>query len=143
MSSANGQVILSGEASDAVSAARAVEVAQGLSQKPVVNAMKISTSQQVMLKVRIFEVDRNTGRDLGINLFGGNGVGKGFTGLGSVANTTNPNGTTGILPSGVFPGGGAAATPFGALLAQLDNTNGLKLSICFSALKRGTGTKPR
>jgi pilus assembly protein CpaC len=48
VTSANGQVVLSGEASDAVGAARAVEVAKGLSPNaPVINAMKISPSQQV------------------------------------------------------------------------------------------------
>ena len=68
VTSANGQVVLSGEASDAVGAARAVEVAKGLSPNaPVINAMKISPSQQVMLKVRILEVDRSAGRDLGVN----------------------------------------------------------------------------
>jgi pilus assembly protein CpaC len=47
VTSANGQVVLSGEASDAVGAARAVEVAKGLSPNaPVINAMKISPSQQ-------------------------------------------------------------------------------------------------
>ena len=29
--------------------------------------MKIAQAQQVMLKVRILEVDRNAGRDLGVN----------------------------------------------------------------------------
>src|SRR5260370_38080651 len=77
VSSANGEVVLSGEASDAVGAARAVEVAKGLSPNaPVLNAMKVSPSQQVMLKVRILEVDRNSPRELGINWSGKtNGVG--------------------------------------------------------------------
>ena len=71
VTSANGEVILSGEATDAVAAARAVQVAKGLSQDaPVIDAMKVAPSQQVMLKVRILEVDRNAGRDLGINWFG-------------------------------------------------------------------------
>jgi Pilus formation protein N terminal region/BON domain len=55
VSSANGQVVLSGEASDAVAARRAVEVATGVvsgKDSPVINAMKVAPSQQVMLKVR-------------------------------------------------------------------------------------------
>ena len=84
VTSANGQVVLSGEASDAVGAARAVEVAKGLSPNaPVIDAMKISPSQQVMLNVRILEVDRNAGRDLGVNWFGGNKNGFGVSGLGA------------------------------------------------------------
>ncbi len=61
VSSSNGQVVLSGEAADAVSAERAVAVAKGLSpaDTPVVNAMKVSPSQQVMLKVRFLEASRD------------------------------------------------------------------------------------
>jgi Flp pilus assembly secretin CpaC len=88
VTSANGEVVLSGEASDAVSAARAVEVAKGLSPNaPVIDAMKISPSQQVMLKVRILEVDRSAGRDLGVNWFGGNKYGLGVSGLGALPNS--------------------------------------------------------
>ncbi len=114
VTSANGQVVLSGEANDAVGAARAVEVAKGLSPNaPVINAMKISPSQQVMLKVRILEVDRSAGRDLGVKWFGGNRNGIGFSGLGNSAvaaqngqtsvsnwaNTTVPS-TSGPQPNG-------------------------------------------
>ncbi len=88
VSSANGEVVLSGEASDAVSAARAVEVAKGLTPNaPVIDAMKVAPSQQVMLKVRFLEVDRNAGRDLGINWFGGNKNGLGVSGLGAVSSS--------------------------------------------------------
>jgi pilus assembly protein CpaC len=162
--SVNGEVVLSGEASDAVSAARAVDVAAGLSGKePVINAMRVAPSQQVMLKVRFLEVDRNAGRDFGINWFGGNKNGIGFSGLGAVANsatavrsTTQINGAsanvsgTGIgiagnnlasplqgvpLVGGVFPGAAATATPFGALLANVINTHGLQISTMISALE--------
>jgi pilus assembly protein CpaC len=96
VTSANGQVVLSGEASDAVGAARAVEVAKGLSPNaPVINAMKISPSQQVMLKVRILEVDRSAGRDLGVKWFGGNRNGIGFSGLGN-SSVAAQNGQTNL-----------------------------------------------
>src|SRR5277367_505329 len=99
VTSANGEIVLSGEATDAVAAARAVEVAKGLSQDaPVVNAMKVSPSQQVMLKVRILEVDRNAGRDLGISWFGKTNSVSFATGLGTQPTTATNN-------SGVFPGG--------------------------------------
>ena len=77
VSSINGQVVLSGEASDAVAADRALSVAKGLSgETPVINAMKVASSQQVMLKVRFLEVSREGGRQLGVNLFvGQNGRG--------------------------------------------------------------------
>ena len=98
VSSANGEVVLSGEASDAVSAARAVDVAKGLSKDasgkeaaPVIDAMRVAASQQVMLKVRFLEVDRTAQRDLGVNWFGGNKNGIGFSGLGAVSNSATSN----------------------------------------------------
>ena len=94
VSSANGEVVLGGEASDAVSAARAVDVAKALSPKdaagnqaPVIDAMRVAPTQQVMLKVRFVEVDRTAGRDLGVNFFGGNRNGVGVSGLGTPTNT--------------------------------------------------------
>ena len=38
----------------------------------IVNLMTVATPQQVMLKVRFLEVDRNAGRQLGVNLTGSN-----------------------------------------------------------------------
>jgi pilus assembly protein CpaC len=97
VSSANGEVVLSGEASDAVAAARAVDVAKGLArdpsgkETPIVNAMQVAPSQQVMLKVRFLEVDRTAQRDLGVNWFGGNKNGIGFSGLGAISNSASSN----------------------------------------------------
>ena len=92
VTSANGEVVLSGEATDAVAAARAVQVAKGLSQDaPVIDAMKVAPSQQVMLKVRILEVDRNAGRDLGINWFGKSHSISFATGLGGAPTTAANN----------------------------------------------------
>ena len=53
--------------------------------------MKVAPSQQVMLKVRFLEVDRTAGRDLGVNWFGGNKNGIGFSGLGAVSNSATSN----------------------------------------------------
>ncbi len=151
VSSVNGQVVLSGEASDAVAAARAVDVAKAISpgQGGVINAMRVAPSQQVMLKVRFLEVDRTAGRDLGVNFFAGNKNGLGVSGLGAISNSatssvsnttvgglsTGTNGTSigGALTSGVFPGAGA--TPFGSLLAQVINVNGLRVDTLISALE--------
>src|SRR5258708_14019978 len=72
VSSNNGQVVLSGEARDAVPADRAVSVAKGLSpETPIVNAMRVASSQQVMLKVRFLEVSRSADREPGFNCFVG------------------------------------------------------------------------
>jgi pilus assembly protein CpaC len=174
ITSANGQVILSGEASDAVSAAHAVDVAKGLATDasgkpvPVIDAMKVAPSQQVMLEVRFLEVDRNAGRDLGVSLFGGNKNGIGISGLGTVSNNTGAlttscttgatscataaatnsvgSGTGGIggqiigglannIFGGTFTGAAVGSTPFGALLAQVVNMNGLRIDTLITALE--------
>jgi len=113
-----------------LAAARAVEVAKGLSpDAQVVNAMKVSPSQQVMLKVRILEVDRNAGRDLGISWFGKTNSVSFATGLGSQPTTAAANN------SGVFPGAGSTASSFGVLLANVVNTHGVSIDALLSALE--------
>ncbi len=96
--SANGEVVLSGQASDSVSAARAVDVAKGLvKDTSVINAMQVAPSQQVMLKVRFLEADRTAGRDFGVNLFGMNKNGLGVSGLGQVSQSAGAGATTGSV----------------------------------------------
>src|SRR3954447_17620766 len=77
VSAAEGQVVLSGMAADAVAAERAMAIATGTVPKGgvVVNAMNVAAPQQVMLEVRFLEVARSAGRELGVNLFAGNGNG--------------------------------------------------------------------
>src|SRR6266705_666755 len=87
VSSSDGQIVLMGEASNAVQAERAVSIAP---------------SQQVLLKVRFLEASRDAGRALGVNWFAANRSGTrvvntGQGGLVPPANNTNPNTT----PSGV------------------------------------------
>jgi pilus assembly protein CpaC len=150
VTSANGQVVLSGEARDAVSAERAVQVAKGLSpESPVVNAMKVAPSQQVMLKVRILEASRDAGRDLGINWFIANNKGtRGFTtGTGVPISTGRPaiggvnaqglaNAASPGIPlfSAIAPFAGNTSAPFGTLLAGFVN-NGMSIDALVSALE--------
>src|SRR3954452_18123022 len=86
VSASEGQVVLSGTAADAVAAERAMSIATGLVAKGgvVVNAMSVAAPQQVMLEVRFLEVNREAGRDLGVNLYAANanGTNVGNTGLG-------------------------------------------------------------
>ena len=84
--SSNGQIVLSGLASNSVTADRAVEVAKSMvPEGNIVNAMKVAPSQQVMLRVRFLEVARSASREIGVNWFGANNGGnRGFTtGLGT------------------------------------------------------------
>src|SRR5262249_1909351 len=69
VSSSNGQIVLSGQARDAVQAERAMAVARSLSPNGAVNAMSVSPSQHVLLKVSFLEASRDAGRQLGVNWF--------------------------------------------------------------------------
>ncbi|BCG94286.1 type II and III secretion system protein family protein [Mesorhizobium sp. 131-2-1] len=64
--SANGRVVLSGEADDAVAAEKANKIASRFSgNEEVINSVNISSSQQVQLNVRFVEINRQAGIDLG------------------------------------------------------------------------------
>jgi len=163
VSSTEGQVVLSGIAADAVAAERAMAIATGTVQKGgiVVNAMNVAAPQQVMLEVRFLEVNRDAGRELGVNLFGGNrsGTQVGNTGLGLggsaggitgagriranadgtpvVDQNKNPVPTPAGLPllgtAGTLLG---AAVPFGsALTTVMKLNNGTSLDLLLSALE--------
>lgn len=64
--SSGEQLILEGDAADATTVDRAVEIAKGLAPGGVINATRVASPQQVMLKVRFIEVNRTAGRELGI-----------------------------------------------------------------------------
>ena len=121
VSSDYGQVVLSGTASDALAAERAYNLAlawiQGAAGAPggqaaiagapggqaairVVNAMSVASPQQVMLKVRFLEVDRDAGRELGVNWAAINGSGTRGVTLGQGGLTTQPPLLGGAAQSG-------------------------------------------
>lgn len=139
VSSSNGQVVLSGQAADAVAADRALLVAKALSPNGVINAMSIAPSQQVLLKVRFLEATRTAGRQLGVNWFAGNASGTAGvnTGQGGLANSTPTNATPGgltlIQSAGTLAG--TATAPFGTALANVINRNGASIDVLITALE--------
>ena len=66
----NGQVVLSGEAPDQVSADRAEKIAAKFAgeDEEIINSVSITSSQQVQLNVRFVEINRNSGQELGLNV---------------------------------------------------------------------------
>ncbi len=63
-------------------------------RSPVINLMKIASGQQVMLRIRIGEIQRNALKNLGVNLTLFNGGNNGFligTGTGQYGNTAGTN----------------------------------------------------
>ena len=100
VSSDNGQLVLSGTASDAVDADRALNLAKSWAQnQPVINAMRVASPQQVLLKVRFLEVDRTAGRELGINWNATNASGSRGATLGLGGLTTQPPALGGSVTS--------------------------------------------
>jgi pilus assembly protein CpaC len=138
VSSLNGQVVLSGQATNAVAADRAVAVAKALSPNGVVNAMSIGAAQQVLLKVRFIEASRDAGRALGVNWFAGNksgtaGVNIGQGGLvNGTPNNTQPGGISLLQTASTLAGN--SSTPFGVVLANLVN-GGSNIDVLVTALE--------
>ncbi|QQN65086.1 type II and III secretion system protein family protein [Bradyrhizobium diazoefficiens] len=155
VSASEGQVVLSGTAADAVVAERAMAIATSTVAKGgvVVNAMNVAAPQQVMLEVRFVEVNRDAGRDLGVNLYAANanGTNVGNTGLGAATAGRVPiggvNGAVGAPPTGSLPvlgtigtligtAGGVTPAPFGSLLTSIVRTsNGGSVDLLISALE--------
>ncbi|WP_442753905.1 type II and III secretion system protein family protein [Methylocystis sp. JAN1] len=158
-------IVLRGRGRDAPSIARAVSAAQGLSKNPIVNAMKLGGSQQVMLKVRFVEANRAgirafgvrwqailnnrlagaVGRTVGRSTMFNNGLQPGATGAGGSA--TVPGAAVGPYVNGQ-PFNGALpivfdvvqnaltrTSPTATIIAQLVNTGGGSLDAVISALE--------
>jgi len=158
--SSNGQIVLSGVAGNAVAAERAVQVAKSMVTEggTIVNAMTVAPAQQVMLKVRFLEVERNASRELGVNWFGANNGGNRGFATGSTP-VTQPGGrpaVTGVdasgnpVPAPGSPAGSGAiglpifttaagtllsgAAPFGVAVANLAS-KGATLDVVLTALE--------
>jgi pilus assembly protein CpaC len=147
VSSTNGQILLGGVARDAVDAERAFNLAKAWSPKgvDVINAMRIAAPQQVLLKVRFLEVDRNAGREIGVNWFVSNKSGtRGVTtGLGGASSITPqvcaPSGACPPVGNSIFQTvgtlvGSSVGAPFGTVLAEVVN-NGVKIDTLITALE--------
>jgi len=133
VSSNNGQVVLTGEARDAVAADQAVQLAKSLIPEggSVVNAMQVGPTQQVMLKVRFLEVSRQATRELGVNLFVANGSRGVTTGTQLPVTATTAAGVPIFQALGTLASG---AQPFGVALANLAN-KGVSIDALITALE--------
>ncbi len=152
VSSINGRILLSGTAPDAVTLDKAVQIASQFGPDPI-NTVQVMQPQQIELEVRFIEVDRNAGRDLGVqwNAFGNSVLANTGSGLpASQLPITQPNGSfqqpayagaglggpnvvanalpiSPVVAAGVLSG----AAPFGFLVGQLSN----KLQVEVNALE--------
>jgi len=103
----SNRIVLSGEASSAADASKALSIAGQFagSLDNVTSVMNVSGSQQVMLKVTVAEVKRDVAKQLGINLsstFSIGGIGGSFNSTTIPAASTtiegSPNGVSTTLP---------------------------------------------
>ncbi len=116
VSSSHEQIVLSGQARDALEAEQAFEIAKSMApESGIINLIRVSPAQQVLLKVRFLEATRTAERDLGVSLLSANaagtrGVNTGRTELnGSTAPGLPLLQTIGTLTTGSLPYGTAIA----------------------------------
>ena len=112
VSSVNGRILLSGEVPDAIAQDTALMIAHQFGAE-VLNQMKITSPQQVMLEVRFLEASRQASKELGVK-------------WDVVSKRLNASIGSGNLVSG--------ATPFGAVLGQL-LSGGTKVDVLVQALE--------
>jgi len=95
VSAAADSLVLTGSVADAMKAARAAELAEAFAGKKVVNMLKVTGAQQVMLEVKIAEVQKNVLDKLGASINASRAVGGGTYSF--LANfLTNANGSISI-----------------------------------------------
>jgi pilus assembly protein CpaC len=108
----NDNVVLTGSVSSALESTRAADIAARFAGDPkkVVNMLSIAGGQQVMLKVRIAEMDRTIAKQFGVNLSATANV----NGVPVIAATQNPYGLLGSALSNISGGqvGQICATQF-------------------------------
>lgn len=117
----NDNIILRGTVGTSVEAANAKDIARRFIGDPtkVVAMLSIQEREQVMLKVRIVEMQRSLVKQLGIDL----------NGIGSLSNTTI-EATASTIASGVAAGG------LGGTVSRFFGDRGSSLGLSFQALER-------
>ena len=133
VSAMNDNVVLSGSVASAEESTRASDLAASFAGDPkkVVNMLGIAGGEQVMLKVRIAEMDRNIAKQFGVNLGAAGNIG----GVPMAVATSNPfgllghalndasGGTFGQACSGAFfPSGGTTVASSAAAGNSTVNT---------------------
>jgi pilus assembly protein CpaC len=136
VSSVNGRIMLSGEVPDATTLDKAVNIASQFGPN-VINSVSVMQPQQVMLEVRFLEMQRNAGRELGVqwNRVGSNTL----TNIGNrvaagnlpVLGSTEPLVSGAETAAGVISGG----APFGFMIGRLV-ANGTATDVMINALEQ-------
>ncbi len=120
------RIVLSGTArsSDDIDKAMAIAVQFAGGENNVANVMTVSGAQQVMLKVTVAEVQRETIRQLGINLSGSLSLGNLATGL--ISAPPNGGASNVISPNTFTAGFGVGGFSIDATLRALERRGALR-----------------
>lgn len=110
---ANDGIVLSGTVSSASRLQRALDLAERYAPQRVSNLMSVGGVQQVMLKVRFAEMERNVSKSLSTSLALDGGILGGNATVSGGTNTNNNSGSQGNSLSGSIP---ATSTANGAML---------------------------
>src|SRR5215467_1543256 len=89
-------ITLSGTASSATNLSRAMSIAEAYAPKKVINSMQVGGVQQVMLEVRVAEMNRELVRRLGINATAFTPEGFGMTALNQLTTMLGGNSFSGV-----------------------------------------------
>jgi pilus assembly protein CpaC len=137
VSSVNGRIMLSGVAPDAATLDKAVTIARQFAPE-IINTVRVSQPQQVMLEVRFIEATRQAGRELGVqwNMFNSHmtanvGSRRPAANLPITAPTSNTNIPVGEVAAGVLSG----VSPFGFVLGRI-LAGGTKIDVLINALEQ-------
>jgi len=90
----NESIILTGTVNNPAAAARADQLARTYAGDKVVNLINVGSSQQVMLEVQFAEVDRSSGKEIGLSMFGNSATGA-FSSVTGRGSNLVPDPTTG------------------------------------------------
>jgi pilus assembly protein CpaC len=99
VTASHDHITLSGTASNANNLTRALSIAEAYAPKKVINSMQVGGVQQVMLEVRVAEMNRTLIRRLGINF---NYAGPDNFAISLLGNLTNLNKFTQVGPTATF-----------------------------------------
>ncbi|MDB5735413.1 MAG: outD [Alphaproteobacteria bacterium] len=118
----NDNIVLTGSVNSALESTRAADLAARFAGDPkkVVNMLSVAGGAQVMLKVRIAEMDRNVAKQFGVDLSAAGKVG----GVPLAIGTSNPYGLLGRALSDMSGGqaGSACASQFFPAIANAATT---------------------
>lgn len=106
----NNRIRLTGQVKDNGDLQAVVQIAQQYTDDPLINAIRVAEARQVQLDVRIMEVSRSSGRELGVDL----------------TTAPNPSFTSSVRNP---------ALPFGIQVGSLLEIGGVSVDLLISALE--------